>query len=217
MTIYEDFSSSFICSVVLVTSTLLIGLPHQYFSQSWKNKISSPIIFLLEIESFTLGVFTLPLPVCGIIGSSNASLVFLFLTNWSLEPLWPDHCWDSIAFNYEQGKFILRLEMASVCDKVPLCDWNVSQLRPPTTQPSATHCHASTTRQPTTLAAVLDQSKEEHFVGSVVGKLLLEEVGYRAANLQGLNQCTQSYRAPVSSGLRLCTSGDLVCRKHMPT
>ena len=101
--------------------------------------------------------------------------------------------------------------MASVCDKVPLCDWNVIQLRPSTTQPSATLCHASTTRQPTTLAAVLDQSKEEHFVGSVVGKLLLEEVGDRAANLQGLNQCTQSYRAPVSSGLRLCTSGDLVC------
>ena len=135
MTIYEDFSSSFICSVVLVTSTLLIGLPHQYFSQSWKNKISSPIIFLLEIESFTLGVFTLPLPVCGIIGSSNASLVFFFLTNCSLDLLWPDHCWDGIALNYEQGKFILRLEMASVCDKVPLCDWNVIQLLPPTTHP----------------------------------------------------------------------------------
>ena len=110
--------------------------------------------------------------------------------------------------------------MASVCDKVPLCDWNVSQLRPPTTThhpPSATLCHASTTRQPTTLAAVLDQSEEGHLLGSVVGKLLLEEVGDRAANLQGLNQGTQSYRAPVSSGLRLCTSGDLVCRKHMPT
>ena len=107
--------------------------------------------------------------------------------------------------------------MASVCDKVPLCDWNVIQLRPSTTQPSATLCHASTTRQPTTLAAVLDQSKEKHLVGSVVGKLLLEEVGDQAANLQGLNQCTQSYRALVSSGLRLCKSGDLVCRKHMPT
>ena len=187
MTIYEDFFS--ICSVVLVTSIVLIGLPHQYFSQSWKNKISSPIIFLLEIESFTLGVFTLPLPVCGIIGSSNASLVFLLLTNWSLDLLWSDHCWDSIAFNYEQGKFILRLEMASVCDKVPLCDWNVSQLLPPTTQPSATLCHASTTRQPTTLAAVLDQSNKEHLVGSVVGKLLLEDVGEtQRPNLHCLNQ-----------------------------
>ena len=81
--------------------------------------------------------------------------------------------------------------MASVCDKVPLCDWNVSQLRPPTNhpQPSATLCHASTTRQPTTLAAVLDQSEEEHLLGSVVGKLLLEDVGeIQRPNLQGLNQ-----------------------------
>ena len=107
--------------------------PTPIFFTILNNKISSPIIFLLEIESFTLGVFTLPLPVCGIIGSSNASLVFLFLTNCSLDLLWPDHCWDGIALNYEQGKFILRLEMASVCDKVPLCDWNVSQLLPPTT------------------------------------------------------------------------------------
>ena len=176
MTIYKDFfreaKTSFLfrrnccpeppqCSSCNIDT---FNWAHQYtpiFFTILKNEILSPIIFLLEIESFTLGMFTLPLPVCGIIGSSNASLVFLFLTNWSLDLLWPDHCWDGIAFNYEQEKFILRQEIASLCDKVPLCDWNVSQLRPPPTThspPSATLCHASTTRQPTTLAAVLDQS-----------------------------------------------------------
>ena len=153
MTIYKDFfreaKTSFLfrrnccpeppqCSSCNIDT---FNWAHQYtpiFFTILKNEILSPIIFLLEIESFTLGMFTLPLPVCGIIGSSNASLAFLFLTNWSLDLLWPDHCWDGIAFNYEQGKFILRQEIASLCDKVPLCDWNVSQLRPPTTHPPPT-------------------------------------------------------------------------------
>ena len=100
--------------------------------------------------------------------------------------------------------------MASVCDKVPLCDWNVSQLRPPTThhhpQPSATLCHASTTRQPTTLAAVLDQSEEGHLLGSVVGKLLLEEVSHPAANPQNFNQLIQIQKIFGCPGMleRIC-------------